>query len=218
MRSGAKKGIDPKQPSPGTLVRKWAEAAPGGKWRTQTRAALALTLRSVSLPPWFHTSKLAFSICIPGLHPFWSVILALVDSSWLVMANLTEVGAHSHPSHSVTGSTALIKRSGDRKDDLGRLCVSRLAPLRCVLSPCVFPEYCVPSTSDSHVIFPALTAVDTPASQAEAGGWGWGTFCFLQPLLGSRIHQNVDRCNYPRTFCICWQGTYCRLDDTPRLL
>lgn len=54
---------------------------------------------------------------------------------------------------------------GDRKDDLGRLCVSRLAPLRCV-----FPEYCVPSTSDSHVIFSALPAVDTPASQAEAGG------------------------------------------------
>lgn len=112
MRSGAKKGIDPKQPSPGTLVRKWAEAAPGGKWRTQTRAALALTLHSVSVPPWFHTSKLAFSICIPGLHPFWSVILALVDSSWLVMANLTEVGAHSHPSHSVTGSTALIRETG----------------------------------------------------------------------------------------------------------
>lgn len=59
---------------------------------------------------------------------------------------------------------------GDRKDDLGRFCVSRLVPLRCVLSPCVFPEYCVLSTSDSHVIFSALPAVDTPASQAEAGG------------------------------------------------
>lgn len=59
---------------------------------------------------------------------------------------------------------------GDGKDDLRRFCMNRLAPLRCVLSPCVFPEYCVLSTSDSRAIFSAVTAVDTPVSQAEAGG------------------------------------------------
>lgn len=106
------KGVDPKQASPGTLVRKWAEAAPDGKWRTQTRAALVLTLHSVSLPPWFHTSKLAFSIYIPWFHPFWSGLLALVDSTWVMMANLTEMGAQSNPSHWVTRGTAPIRETG----------------------------------------------------------------------------------------------------------
>lgn len=133
-----------------------------------------------AFPLSFHSSKLAFSIHIPG-----SLSVYALTSGWVIV---DDHGKY-HRGRIIRQFQPLSDQEqrsdkGEKKGDLGSS-VWVSWPLWVVCLHCVFPEHCVQRTSHSLAACSLVTEIDTPVSQMEAGSWGWGVLCFRQPPPGN---------------------------------